>query len=74
MTTSPRTRRRTLTLADVRSLLTAHEVAEALGVTTKTLRNWRYQGRGPTVTYVGSQPRYREADVLAWVERSNRAA
>lgn len=51
-------------------LLTRTEVAQLLGLSPKTLRNWAWRGLGPTVIYVSGvkhQPRYRQADVDAWL-------
>src|SRR5438552_3286541 len=51
-------------------LLTRTEVAQQLGLSPKTLRNWAWRGLGPTVIYVrGAKqpPRYRQADVDAWL-------
>jgi hypothetical protein len=51
-------------------LLTRAEVAQQLGLSPKTLRNWAWRGLGPTVIYVSGvkqQPRYRQADVDAWL-------
>jgi predicted DNA-binding transcriptional regulator AlpA len=52
-------------------MLTSAQVAEALGVTSSTLSRWRAQGVGPRVYWLGkSCPRYREEDVLEWLERN----
>ena len=50
-------------------LFTPDEVADLLGVTTHTLAVWRCEGRY-TLPYVksGRLVRYREADVLAFIE------
>jgi excisionase family DNA binding protein len=48
--------------------LTDVEVARRLGVSTYTVRNWRYLGRGPAYLKVGRCVRYRLADVDAWAE------
>ncbi|MFA3877591.1 helix-turn-helix transcriptional regulator [Streptomyces sp. MMCC 100] len=51
--------------------LTPAELAAELGVSTKTLMNWRWQGTGPR--YVKLTPgrsgriRYRRRDVNAWL-------
>lgn len=52
-------------------MLTSAQVAEALGVTPSTLSRWRAQGVGLRVYWLGkSCPRYREEDVLEWLERN----
>lgn len=51
-------------------MLTTAQVAKALHVAPSTLCRWRSQGLGPRVFWVAeASPRYREADVLAWLER-----
>ncbi|MDR7328745.1 helix-turn-helix transcriptional regulator [Corynebacterium guangdongense] len=43
--------------------------AEYLGLSPKTLRNWKSQGRGPRVALLeGSSPRYRVKDLEAYVD------
>lgn len=52
-------------------LLTTAQVAEALGVDPSTLSRWRSRGVGPRVCWLGkASPRYREQDVLEWLERN----
>ena len=52
-------------------MLNSTQVAEALGVNRSTLCRWRAQGVGPRVYWLGkSSPRYRQEDVLAWLERN----
>lgn len=51
-------------------MLNSTQVARALGVNRSTLCRWRAQGVGPRVYWLGkSSPRYREQDVLEWLER-----
>jgi len=51
-------------------LLTSTTVAKALGVTPSTLSRWRAVGKGPRVYWLGeASPRYREDDVIEWLER-----
>ena len=49
------------------ALLTAEELAEWLGVTTRTLRRWRTQGVGPSAVSVERLVRYTLDAVLAWL-------
>lgn len=50
-------------------MLNSTQVAQALGVNPSTLSRWRSEGVGPRVYWLGtSSPRYREDDVLAWLE------
>lgn len=54
-------------------LLTRQEVSELLAVPAKTLANWGAIGRGPPyVRLNGGHTRYRESDVLAWIEEQPR--
>ncbi|MCI7457616.1 helix-turn-helix transcriptional regulator [Actinomyces urogenitalis] len=49
-------------------LLTTEQVAQMLGVSPKTLRNWRCECRGPAFVVLNErQVRYRVEDVTAWV-------
>jgi predicted DNA-binding transcriptional regulator AlpA len=51
-------------------MLNSTQVAKALGVNPSTLSRWRSKGIGPRVYWLGtSSPRYREDDVLEWLER-----
>ncbi|CAM3435210.1 helix-turn-helix domain-containing protein [Stackebrandtia soli] len=45
---------------------TPAEVAETLKVSTKTLAQWRWQGRGPAWSKIGSTVRYAWTDVEAY--------
>ncbi|MGL5823844.1 MAG: helix-turn-helix transcriptional regulator [Nocardioides sp.] len=50
-------------------LLTSPEVAAMLAVSNATLCRWRAAGRGPRCYWLTPDaPRYRESDVLAWLE------
>jgi hypothetical protein len=44
-------------------LLTAAQTAERLGVTVRTLANWRSLGRGPRYGVLSTRIRYRVEDV-----------
>jgi predicted DNA-binding transcriptional regulator AlpA len=48
-------------------LLTAREVAEALGVSEHTLANWRALKTGPAYIRVGGSIRYDGADLAEWL-------
>lgn len=50
-------------------LLTEKQVAEYLNVTVRTVQRWRAEGMGPPVLYAYRSPRYRKADVDAWLQR-----
>lgn len=51
-------------------LLTVAELAEYLGVARHTVYQWRYRGEGPPGFRLGGrgQVRYRESEVIAWLE------
>lgn len=52
-------------------MLTTAQVAKALGVNRSTVCRWRAGGIGPRVYWLGkASPRYREQDVLEWLERN----
>lgn len=51
-------------------MLTSKEVSELLGIAPSTLCRWRQTGKGPRVYWLGAgSPRYREDDLLEWLER-----
>lgn len=50
--------------------LTTREVAKALKVAPSTVCRWRAAGLGPRVFWIApASPRYKRADVLAWLDR-----
>jgi hypothetical protein len=62
-------------LPTVGSLLAPNQVAEALGVTTKTLTNWRARGMGPGFVRIAGRIYYPRAAYDAfWVEQTGGAA
>lgn len=50
-------------------LLTKQEVADRLGITVRTLDNWRADGRAPRFLEVNGSIRCREDDLEDWIER-----
>ena len=56
----------------MRNLLTATEVAEALGLTIRTLEDWRYKGEGPPFLKIGHRVRYDAADLERWLAAQRR--
>lgn len=56
-------------------LLKTKEAAEYLGLSVRTLENWRYQGKlGPKVTHLGRAIRYDIRDLDAYIEEHKPAA
>ena len=53
-------------------LIDEHEAAERLGLSVKTLRRWRWSGRGPAFRKLGSAVRYAEEDLAAFIEGARR--
>jgi hypothetical protein len=53
-------------------LLTEVETAQLLGVSPRTLQNWRRTGRGPVHVRLGGLVRYAPADVEAFIAASRR--
>ncbi|MDD5395583.1 MAG: helix-turn-helix domain-containing protein [Thiothrix sp.] len=53
-------------------LLTNKETAALLGVKPATLDLWRWQGKGPVFRKIGSNVRYAESDLLAYLEAGTR--
>lgn len=56
----------------MKRLLKTSEAAEYLGLSVRTLENWRYQGRGPKATLLDRTVRYDIKDLDAWVEDHQR--
>lgn len=48
-------------------LVAPDDVAEYVGVSSKTLAQWRYLGSGPRFVKAGRCVRYRWSDVEAWL-------
>jgi excisionase family DNA binding protein len=55
-------------MTEEEKLLTEKQVAEYLNVTVRTVQRWRAEGTGPPVLYAHNRPRYRKADVDAWLQ------
>lgn len=54
-----------------RVLVSSTEAAQMLGISPRTLANWRVQGRGPAYVRLGksrSPILYRVSDIDAWLE------
>jgi predicted DNA-binding transcriptional regulator AlpA len=49
-------------------LWTVQDVSEFLQVPAKTLYQWRLRNYGPKGRRVGRYIRYKQADVIAWVD------
>lgn len=60
------------------NLATDAEVAEYFGVQPRTLRQWRWEGKGPRYVKVGGDTRgnvrYRWSDVEAYVSKQIKGA
>ena len=62
---------------EVSGYLNEVELAELLGLSPRTLQNWRLKGEGPPFGKFGRSVRYSVATVAAWVagrERSSTSA
>lgn len=54
-------------------LMPESTAAEFLGISHRTLQNWRVRGGGPPyIKVAGKTVRYRFRDLLAWIEGSIR--
>jgi predicted DNA-binding transcriptional regulator AlpA len=49
-------------------LMDQGDVAVMLGISTKTLENWRWRKIGPRYIKLGRLARYRMADVIAYIQ------
>ena len=52
----------------IEKLMTDEQTSEALGVARQTLAIWRLRGLGPKFVKVGRSVRYRDQDLLAYIE------
>ena len=59
-------------LKEVDPLLNEHEAAVLLGVSVRTLQNWRLRGGGPPYQKLGSAVRYSTFKLRAWIECRSR--
>lgn len=66
----------TSSAAVTRPLMNEHQAAALLSVAVKTLRNWRCRGDGPKFVKLGGGKlvRYRESDLVAFIELDVRAS
>jgi len=65
----------TQTMFGPNRLVTRDELANLIGVSAGTLRNWSHQGEGPRVTRVGVRgARYELREVERWLREVNTPA
>lgn len=57
--------------ADARIVLTNKEAARKLGISHRTLEDWRLTNRGPRFVKLGRLVRYRLGDLLDFMERNS---
>ncbi len=55
-------------------LLLAVEAAQVLGISVKTLANWRWKGAGPSFNKIGGAIRYQVADLKSFIETRQRTS
>lgn len=55
-----------------RALVTETEAARALGLSVKTLRRWRWAGKGPAYHKIGAAVRYRTSALADFIEAGRR--
>ncbi|MFL6353966.1 MAG: helix-turn-helix transcriptional regulator [Bryobacteraceae bacterium] len=58
---------KTLPLEAADSFKTDHEVARFLGLSVRTIQNWRFVNRGPRYIKIGRTVRYRQEDISAFL-------
>lgn len=57
--------------ADTRIVLTNKEAARKLGISHRTLEDWRLTNRGPRFVKLGRLVRYRLGDLLDFMDRNS---
>ncbi len=55
-------------MSDTRTLWSARDLADYLGLSMNTLSYWRLKGVGPQFLRVGRYVRYRPEDIESWLE------
>ncbi len=55
-------------------LVNEHEAARLLGLSVKTLRRWRWAGKGPNFVKIGSAVRYEPAELQALIDAGRRTS
>lgn len=55
-------------------LLSARQLADALGVPLGTIYRWNYTGDGPPMVKIGRHAKYRPADVDRWLDEKAKAS
>ena len=53
-------------------LLSETEFSKKFGIPVKTIRCYRASGKGPAFIKLGARCRYREKDILDWIEQNKR--
>jgi predicted site-specific integrase-resolvase len=53
-------------------LIDEQEAAKILGLSVKTLRRWRWAGRGPTFRMIGGAVRYHPMDLDNFIDAGRR--
>jgi predicted DNA-binding transcriptional regulator AlpA len=48
--------------------LNEHQVSSMTGLSLGSLRNWRWLGKGPVYVKIGRSVRYKESDILEFME------
>jgi predicted DNA-binding transcriptional regulator AlpA len=55
-------------------LMTQHELAALLNISTATMANWRSAGKGPRYVKLGGKVKYRKIDVEEFINDSIRTS
>ena len=56
------------------TLVNENEAACILALSVKTLRRWRWTGRGPCFIKIGGAVRYDQGDLIAFIEAGRRTS
>lgn len=55
-------------------LMNENQAAELLGLSVRTLQNWRLRGDGPVYVKIGKAVRYKRRDVSEWLKANTIAS
>jgi len=53
-------------------LITSNDTASILCLSPKTLRKWRWEGKGPKFIKVGHKVAYRQEDITTFIQQQSR--
>jgi predicted DNA-binding transcriptional regulator AlpA len=59
---------------ETEKFLSERELAQLLNIKSETLRNWRWDGKGPIYIKIGTNVRYRMSDINDFINKRVRTS